>query len=333
MQIALDTMGGDHGPGEAVRGAAEAARRLGVEIVLVGRPDSIEPELAALGVPPIGLTVAPASDVIGMGETPTIAIRHKRDSSILVGLELLKRGRVQAFVSAGNTGAVMTAATLTLGRVKGIERPALATILPARGGRRVLLLDAGANADYRAGHLVQFALMGQAYARHALGISAPRVGVLSIGEERSKGNQLVQEAHEQLRQIKGLSFIGNVEGRDLPSGRVDVVVTDGFTGNVVLKTAEGTADFILHELRDAIMSRPWYKLAALVLQPAFKQLRQSLDYAEYGGAPLLGVRGVVIVAHGRSNSRAFASAIRVARDAAAAGIPSHLSALPPDEQA
>jgi glycerol-3-phosphate acyltransferase PlsX len=316
MLIALDAMGGDHAPREVVRGAVQAVRRLGVEVVLVGAPAQIGAELDGAGGTPAGISVLPASEVIGMDEAPSAAVRHKRDSSILVGLNLVKSGRAQAFVSAGNTGAIMAGATLVLGRMPGIDRPALSTVLPARDGRRILLLDVGANADCRPAWLVQFAQMGQAYARDVLGIEQPRVGLLSIGEEASKGNQLVQETFEKLHELAGINFVGNVEGKDLPNAHADVVVTDGFTGNVALKTAEGVADFILRELRDVLTSRLQYKLAAAVLQPAFGLLRQRLDYAEYGGAPLLGVRGAVIIAHGRSNARAIASAIRAAREGA-----------------
>lgn len=318
MLIALDAMGGDNAPREIVRGAVLAVRRLDVEVVLVGAPAQIGSELDALGGAPAGISVAPASEVIGTDEAPASSVRNKRDSSILVGMHLVKSGRARAFVSAGNTGAVMAAATLVLGRMHGIDRPALSAVLPARGGRRILLLDVGANADCRPNWLVQFAEMGQTHARQVLGIEQPRIGLLSIGEEASKGNQLVQETSEKLRELAGINFVGNVEGKDLPNAHADVIVTDGFTGNVALKTAEGVADFILRELREVLTSKLQYKLAAAVLQPAFGLLRQRLDYAEYGGAPLLGVRGGVVIAHGRSNARAIASAIRAAQDGAIA---------------
>jgi glycerol-3-phosphate acyltransferase PlsX len=253
-----------------------------------------------------------------MKESPLQAVRQNPRSTIVVGMELVKRGQAQAFVSAGNTGAVMAAALLALGRQPGVERPALAGVLPARAGKRVLLLDVGANADCRPSHLVQFAEMGRAFARAALGVPEPRVGLVSIGEEDSKGNQLVIEANERLRKSKVINFYGNVEGTDLAAGTVDVAVTDGFTGNVILKTAEGAAGFIPAERRAALQARLQYRLAAAVLRPALSAMRRRLDYAEYGGAPLLGVRGVVIVAHGKSDSRAITNAVRAARDAAGA---------------
>jgi glycerol-3-phosphate acyltransferase PlsX len=274
----------------------------------------------------LGVSIVPAEEQIAMDEPPLEAVRRKRQSSIVVGTELLKSSRAQAFVSAGNTGAVMAAATLLLGRLPSVERPALGAVMPAKEGKRLLLLDAGANADSRPSQLVQFALMGQAYARRVFGIADPRVGLISIGEEDSKGNQLVVEANERLRQLEGISFYGNVEGKDLPNGVVDVAVTDGFTGNVILKSAEGTADYVVHELRDALTSKTVYKLAALVLRPAFTQLRRRLDYAEYGGAPLLGVRGTVLIAHGRSDAHAIASAVRAARDAIASDLVATLAA-------
>lgn len=317
MRIVLDAMGGDYAPGEIVRGGVWAARALGVDVVLVGRPEVVQPLLAAQAPVPAGVSVLPAADVIGMEEHGAEAVRRRREASIVVGLRAVREGGADAFVSAGNTGAVMAAAVLVLGRIRGVERPALGTVFPARGGRRVLLLDAGANADVKPHYLVQFARMGQAYARRVLGVAAPRVGLLSIGEEATKGNALVLEAHAALRGQPGLGFVGNVEGKDIPRGLVDVVVTDGFTGNVVIKVAEGVAEYILEELRAALTSRLRYRLAAAVLRPAFRALRERLDYREYGGAPLVGVQGVVVVAHGRSDARAILGAIRVARDAVA----------------
>jgi len=253
-----------------------------------------------------------------MEEAPLRAVRRKPRSSIVVGMELVKQGTAQAFVSAGNTGAVMAAAVLILGRSAGVERPALGAVLPARAGAHVLLLDSGANADCRPSHLIQFAEMGQRFAQQVLGVPQPRVGLVSIGEEDSKGNQLVLETNERLRQLPHINFCGNVEGTGLASGIVDVAVTDGFTGNVILKTAEGAAGFITEELRRALLGRLHYRLAAAVLRPALANMRRRLDYAEYGAAPLLGVQGVVMVAHGRSDSHAIASAIRAGRDVALA---------------
>jgi phosphate acyltransferase len=324
--IALDALGGDRAPSEVVRGAIQAVAAYGVEVALVGAPERIEQELRDAGGGSTGISLVAASEAIGMDETPLEAVRRKHDASIAVGIRLVKDGQAQAFVSAGNTGAVLAAATLLLGRLPQVERPALATALPAKGGGRVLLLDAGATADCRPSQLVQFAQLGHAYSRAVLGVREPRVGLVSIGEEDSKGNELVLETNHRLRELAGLGFIGNIESKDLPSGAVDVAVTDGFTGNIILKTAEGTADFILRELREALTSRLRYKLAAATLRPAFVALRSRLDYAEYGAAPLLGVRGLVLVAHGRSNARAIASAIRTARDGVQAGVVEKLAA-------
>lgn len=333
MRIALDAMGGDHAPAAVVRGGVEAARALGVEVAFTGPPDAIQQALAALGPSPGGVSIVPATEVVSMEEHGASAARHKRGSSINVGLREVKEGRAQAFVSAGNTGAVMAGAVLVIGRARGIERPALGAVLPAANGRRVLVLDVGANADVKPQYLVQFAEMGHAYARDVMGVAMPRVALLSIGEEPTKGSQLVQETHTLLAARTGINFAGNVEGKDVARGAVDVVVTDGFTGNVVLKVAEGTAEFILGELRTVLTSRLQYKLAAAVLRPAFRALRRRLDYQEYGGAPLLGVAGVVIVAHGRSDARAIFNAVRIARDAARAQSAAALPAEPGDGEA
>jgi glycerol-3-phosphate acyltransferase PlsX len=320
MRIALDAMGGDLAPDAIVRGGVDAARELGVELALVGVPDAIQRSLAGLGPAPGGVSIVPAEDVIGMDEHGATAARQKRRSSIVVGLREVKEGRAAAFVSAGNTGAVMAGAVLVLGRVRGIERPALGTVFPATGGRWVLMLDVGANAEVKPHYLAQFAEMGQAYARRALGTPSPRVALLSIGEEASKGNQLVQEAYAALASRPGLNFVGNVEGKDITRGLAEVIVTDGFTGNVAIKVAEGVAEFILEELRVVLTSRLRFKLAAATLRPAFRLLRGRLDYREYGGAPLLGVDGVVIIGHGRSDARAVLNAVRAARDAAAGDV-------------
>ncbi len=320
MRIALDAMGGDHAPDAVVRGAVRAVRELGVEVALVGPPDVVQRALAPLGPPPGGIAIVPAADVIGMEEHGATAARHKRGASINVGLREVKDGRAAAFVSAGNTGAVMAAAVMVLGRVRGIDRPALGALIPAHGGRRVLLLDVGANAEVKPQYLVQFAEMGRAFAHRAMGAPSPRIGLLSIGEEATKGNPLVQEVHTALAARADLDFIGNVEGKDILRGVADVVVTDGFTGNVALKVAEGVAEYIMAELRASLTSRPHYRLAAAVLLPALRALRIRLDYAEHGGAPLLGVEGVVVVGHGRSDARAIASAIRAARDAVAGDV-------------
>jgi glycerol-3-phosphate acyltransferase PlsX len=248
-----------------------------------------------------------------MAESPVAAVRAKRHSSIVVGLDLVARGEADAFVTAGNTGASMAAAVLGLKRIPGIDRPALAVPFPTRSGP-CLLLDVGANAEGRPQNLAQFALMGAVYSERVLGRRRPRVGLLSIGEEESKGSTLIQEAHQQLRGLP-IEFIGNVEGKDIPAGAADVVVMEGFVGNVLIKFAEGLGGMLLELLQREIRSSLWSTLAGAALLPVFRRVRRRLDYAEYGGAPLLGVQGVCIIAHGRSNPRAIQSALRVAGEA------------------
>ena len=315
--VALDAMGGDRAPEELVRGAALAARRHGLRPLLVGQPERLEPLLAA-EARGLGLTVVPAGSAVPMDEHAVEALRGHRDSSIAVALALLKEGRAQAVVSAGHSGATMAAALFALGRLPGIERPAIGVVVPSRE-KPALLVDVGANADCRPHYLVQFARLGDAYMRSVFGIQRPRVALLSIGEEASKGNRLTLEAHALLAE-SGLAFIGNLEGRDIPRGAADVFVTDGFTGNVVLKTGEGVAEFLVGLLRAEIRSRPHYLLGALLLRPALRAVMRQLDYREYGAAPLLGVRGCVFIAHGRSDARAIANALRAAAEVASAGV-------------
>jgi glycerol-3-phosphate acyltransferase PlsX len=317
MRIALDAMGGDYAPEQTVKGALEAvATSPGLEVLLCGPPDIIKAEIARHSSHPAGLTIIPAATTIAMGEPPAQAVRQKRDSSLMVGLELVKSGEADAFVSAGNTGAIMAGALITLGRMEGVDRPALGILLPGSNGHPALLLDAGANADCRPEWLVQFARMGSAFMSATAKTPSPRVALLNIGEEDSKGNQLALEAHALLRE-SGLNFQGNIEGKDVAHGLAEVVVTDGFTGNVVLKTAEGAAEFIFKELQSGLTAAPHLKLLAALLRPALRRIAHRVDFREYGGAPLLGVNGVVIIGHGRSNARAIASAHRMAADAAA----------------
>ncbi|MGE3073331.1 MAG: phosphate acyltransferase PlsX [Dehalococcoidia bacterium] len=311
-RIVLDAMGGDNAPGEIVAGALMAAGGLDVDLTLVGRRAAIEAELQ--GANSKNLRIIDAPDLIEMHEHPTEAIKSKPESSINVGLRMVKNGDADAFVTAGNTGATMAGALLTLGRIKGIGRPALATIFPTGEGRLTMLLDVGANADCRPIHLVQFAYMGAAYMERMFKTANPVVGLLSIGEEDSKGNQLTIEVNEALRASR-LNFMGNVEGKDLTKGVCDVAVMDGFTGNVVLKTAEGMAELLLGEIRKAVELTPWNRAAGLVLMSELRKVKRRLDYAEYGGAQLIGVDGIVVIGHGRSNGRAIFSAIRAARDA------------------
>jgi glycerol-3-phosphate acyltransferase PlsX len=316
--IALDAMGGDRAPTETVRGALLARRELGLEVALVGPPEILDEELARYGPVPSGLERVPASQAIGMDEPPAQAVRQKRDASVNVAMSLVKRGVAAAVVSAGNTGAVMASALLNLGRVEGIDRPAIGVIVPYDEAS-VLLLDVGANADCKPSYLIEFAQMGSVYMERVYGVRRPRVGLLNIGEEASKGNELSVQVHERLAQSE-LNFVGNVEGRDVHRGLADVVVTDGFTGNVAVKVGEGMADLVYVELRRAIMSRLRFRLAALLLRPALREVRQRLDYREHGGAPLLGVNGVVIIAHGRADAAAIKNALRIANEAATTGM-------------
>jgi len=318
MIIALDAMGGDRAPAEPVGGALLACRELGLQVALVGPVELLREELARHGPTPSGIDLVEASETIGMDESPAQAVRQKKKASINVAAGLVKRGHADALVSAGNTGAVMASALLNLGRVPGIERPAIGAMAPYNA-TGVLVLDVGANADCKPSYLEQFAQMGAVYMEKVYGVERPRVGLMNIGEEVTKGNELTQEVYERLQKSQ-LNFVGNVEPDRLHLGAADVVVTDGFSGNVAVKAAEGVADFIFHELRAAIMSRMQYRLAALVLRPALLQLRRKMDYGEYGGAPLLGVNGVVIITHGRADANAIKNSLRIARDAAASGM-------------
>ena len=327
MIIALDAMGGDRAPSEPVRGAVIARRELGLQVALVGAPELLRDELARHGPVPSGIELVPASEAIAMDEPPVQAVRQKKDSSINVAMDLVKRGVASAVVSAGSTGAVMASALLKLGRVRGIERPAIGTMAPYNT-KGILVLDVGANADCKPSYLVQFAQMGAVYMEKVVGVPRPRVGLMNIGEEPSKGNELTQEVYARLQQLD-LNFVGNIEPDRIHRGVADVVVTDGFTGNVAVKAVEGMADFIFSQLKAGIMSRPQYRLAALVLRPVLLQMRRRMDYGEYGGAPLLGVNGVVIVAHGRADGQAIKNALRNAREAAYSGMLDALRALSP----
>lgn len=319
MRIALDAMGGDYAPRVPVAGAVEAARAYGVEVLLVGREGKVGSELARHETAGLSLQIVPASEVIEMEEHAAMAVRRKRDSSVVVGTRLVRDGGADAFVSAGHSGATMAAATLLLGRATGVDRPALATIFPRREGV-FFLADVGATTDCRPKYLLQFARMGVVYAERVYGLKRPRVGLLSNGEEETKGDRLVQEAHALLRQAGDLRFVGNVEPKDaLIAGAAEVVIADGFVGNIVLKSTEAAAEFLLGLMREELTRTLWSKLVAALLRPAFRRIRAHLDYSEYGGALLLGLRGVAIIAHGRSDARAVQNAIRVARDAVAQG--------------
>jgi glycerol-3-phosphate acyltransferase PlsX len=312
MRIAVDAMGGDYAPGEIIKGALQSAgQNPGVEIILVGQPERIK-EFLPSGDCPKNVRIVAASEVVEMDEHPAQAIRKKKDSSIVVATRLVKEGEADAVVSAGSTGAQMAAALLGLGRIKGIDRPAIVTVLPTlKGGK--LLLDVGANPDAKPENLVQYAMMGSIYAERILGIKNPKVGLLNIGGEEGKGNELTQATYPLLKGAP-LNFIGNVEGRDIPYGRADVVVCEGFVGNVVLKTTEGLAGALFQLIKEKITATPVRKLGALAVKPGLKEINKMLDYAEYGGAPLLGVSGISIICHGSSKEKAIFNAIRVARE-------------------
>lgn len=313
ITIALDCTGGDDGEAPNVAGAVQAARDFGITVALVGKADKIRAELKKHDLTGLSLSVIEAADEVTMDEHPAQAVRRKPNASINVALRAVKDGTAVAAVSAGNSGATMVAALLHLGRIAGVERPAIGAILPSLGGD-VLLIDTGANTEVRPSHLVQFAQMGSVYMQKVRGVARPRVGLLSNGEEETKGTQIVQEAHALLREMPDLHFTGNVEGRDVAKGVCDVCVTDGFTGNVLLKTAEGTASFMSTVLRQELTKTLPRKLAAAVLRPAFRALRDTLDPAREGGALLFGVNGVAVIAHGHSDARAVRNAIRVAKE-------------------
>jgi len=324
LPIALDAMGGDRAPEEIVQGGLWAARELRLPVCLVGDRTRLEALLAGESVP-AGVTVEHAPDVIAMEEAPAEAVRRKRESSIVVAARLVAGGRAAALVSAGHTGAAMAASLFHLGRLPGVDRPAIAIPLPTRTGV-CLVLDAGANAEVRPEHLLQFARMGRIYAHAVFNIASPRVGLLNVGEERTKGTRVVQEAHALLEADPDLGFIGNVEGKDIPYGAADVVVCDGFVGNIVLKLAEGVSSALLDTLKQEVFTGWRGAVAGLLLRPALRTVKARLDYAEYGGAPLLGVRGVSIIAHGRSDRRAIFNAIRAAADAVRRAVPERIAA-------
>ena len=305
LPIAIDAMGGDQAPGEIVAGAARAASELGVPIVLVGPPDRIGD--------PMGLEVVTCTEIIDMHEDGARAVRRKKDASLVVCAELVRDGKASAMLSAGNTGATVASALLRMGRVSGVNRPAIATPIPVPGSTPTVLLDAGANAEVQPGWLVQFAQMGSAYCSARYGIEFPRVGLLNIGEEESKGTGLTKEAFGLLKEASGINFVGNVEGRDLLSEDVDVVVTDGFTGNVALKTLEGGMKFLRDAVFAAMMSSEAAIKASETLLPLLLPIAEDLDPESHGGAMALGLNGVCIIGHGSSSSRAIVNAVKVAK--------------------
>jgi len=311
-------MGGDHAPEVVVEGGVMAAREYGIEVVLVGPQEVVEAELAKHDTAGLSLPVVYASQVIEMTDEPSMAAKMKKDSSMVVGMNLVKNGEADAFTTAGNSGGALAAALFHLGRIKGIKRPALSTIFPTRKGF-CFISDIGANTDCKPVYLLQFGIMGSVYAERVLGISKPRVGIVSTGEEEGKGSILVKEAFELLKKSH-LHFIGNVEGKDIPAGLADVVVTDGFSGNVVIKLSEGVASMLMGVMEEEIKKRPVSVFGALLAKSALREVKSRLDYSEYGGAPLLGVDGVVIVGHGRSNAKAIKNMVRVGKEAVEKGM-------------
>jgi glycerol-3-phosphate acyltransferase PlsX len=330
VKIAVDAMGGDHGPAVVVEGAVSAVQEFGASVVLVGDKAAIERELTRIG-PPAGIDIRHASQVVGMGESPSQALRRKRDSSLRIAAEMVRDGEASAFISAGNTGAAMAVAMFVVGVLRGVDRPAIAAVLPNLKGFTVLL-DVGANVDPKPWHLFQFAVMGHVYARDILGIERPRVGLLSVGEEEGKGNELTKEAYEQLKD-SSLNFLGNVEGRDIYNGHCDVVVTDGFTGNVALKISESLAEMVGAMIREELTRDLRSKVGAALAQPAFARFKKRVDYAELGGAPLLGIEGGAIICHGASPVKAIKNAVRVAGEWAKAGLNDHIKTALENETA
>ncbi|HZK34929.1 MAG TPA: phosphate acyltransferase PlsX [Bacillota bacterium] len=309
MKVIVDGMGGDHAPYEIVKGSVEAALEYDIDISLIGDDKLLRKELKNLGAPINRFNIIHTSQVITMEDSPVRAIKNKKDSSMVKGFELLREDPSRVFISAGSTGALMAGGLLKVGRIKGIDRPALAPVLPNRKGNN-LLIDAGANTEVKPINLEQFAVMGSIYMESVLGIENPSVGLINVGVEESKGNEVYKTAYKLLKQIKSINFIGNIEARDIPSGLVDVVVCDGFTGNIVLKYTEGLASNLFGMLREEMVKTPIRKIGALLIKPGLKGFKNKLDYSETGGAPLLGINGGIIKAHGSSNANAIKNAIR-----------------------
>lgn len=323
MRIAVDAMGGDRGAQEVVRGVIDAARVSTAHYMLVGDPTVLEAELSRANPRPANVEVVPASQIIEMCDEPVAAFKKKPDSSVVVAARMVKDKRADAVVTIGNTGAAMAVSLLTWGRIKGIDRPAIATPLPSLAGT-VILLDAGATPDCDPNNLYEFAVMGAVYAECVFGIKRPKVGIVSNGEEETKGNQLVKRTHALFKQVitesAPFDFTGNIEGKDIFRGGTDVVVCDGFVGNVVLKTGEGVAEMVLKLMREELGRHAWMKPFLIPIRPTLMRLRQRIDYAERGGAPLLGVNGICIIGHGRSNAYAVMNACKAAERAVSQNI-------------
>lgn len=319
ITIAVDAMGGDHAPRPEVEGSVLAAQEYDVKVLLVGQPHAIRPELGKYSKSNLPIEIVPATEVITMEDHPAQAFRRKKDSSVHVGARLVKNGTAGAFVSAGNTGAVMTTAKFIMGTLPSVDRVALAAPFPNAKGGVSVMLDVGANVDSKPEHLLQFGVMGEIYYRLTFGSRKPRVGLLSVGEEEIKGNELTRAVYDRLKALP-VHFVGNVEGGDLFSGKVDVIVCDGFVGNIALKICEGLAMEIVKYLRKTYKGSLASKVGYMLSRGAFKGIKRTMDYTEYGGAPLLGVRGVCVITHGKSNANAVKNAIRVAAGLARARV-------------
>ncbi|MCI8607898.1 MAG: phosphate acyltransferase PlsX [Hungatella sp.] len=302
IKIAVDAMGGDYAPGEMVRGAVEALKKKDqVTVILVGQKDKIAKELEQYTYPADRLSIVHASEVIETGEPPVNAVRKKKDSSIVVGMNLVKKGEADAFVSAGSSGAILVGGQIIVGRIRGVERPPLAPLIPTRKGVS-LLIDCGANVDARSSHLVQFARMGSIYMEHVIGIKHPRVAIVNIGAEEEKGNALVKETYPLLKACGDINFTGSIEAREIPEGGADVIVCEAFVGNVILKLYEGVGATMLSMVKEGMMANLKSKIGALLAKPALKETLKAFDASQYGGAPLLGLKGLVVKTHGNSKS-------------------------------
>ncbi len=309
VKVAVDAMGGDNAPSEVVKGVTEALEQDNrVSVFLVGQEETLKKELAGYKEYGERLTIVPADEVITNEEAPVMAIRRKKNSSIVVGMQLVKNKEADAFVSAGSTGAVLVGAQLVVGRIKGVERPPLAPLIPTVHGVS-LLVDCGANVDARPSHLVQFAKMGSLYMEQIVGIKNPRVAIVNIGAEEEKGNALVKETFPLLKECKDINFIGSIEARDIPNGYADVIVCEAFVGNVILKLYEGVSGALIGKIKEGMMTNLRSKLGALLIKPALKQTLKSMDTADYGGAPMLGLNGLVVKTHGSSKSREIKNSI------------------------
>ncbi|MCK4519009.1 MAG: phosphate acyltransferase PlsX [Candidatus Omnitrophica bacterium] len=322
MKIAIDAMGGDFAPQSTVEGAIQAAKEYGYEIILVGEEFFLKKELSRHKTVPDKISIKHASEIIGMDEAPAVTIRKKKDSSINVAVNLVRDKLADAMVTAGNTGAVVCSAALKLKTLEAIDRPGISVVLPTLLGQ-TLLIDVGANIDCKPEHLLQYAIMGSVYCRYVLSKKEVKVGLLSIGEEKSKGTELTKIAHSLIDK-SSLNFIGNVEGKDIFSGKADVIVCDGFTGNIILKVLESVAETVAGLFKQQLSSNLFTMLGGLLSMPAFRNLKRKVDYAEQGGAPLLGIGGICIVGHGRSSAKAIKNAIRVAAEAALHNVNQHI---------